>query len=315
MRFISAQAVTIVSDDNGKDKFITPSEVEVPIHKSLGFSPLWAVPITTFKETMASMVLTAPNNPQMCLVFETDDYARIDKVKHYENIMLERYGGPNGADLPLAPDDMPDYLVEYCLNRKTLNLPEITSFIQCINSFERGTGDVLSSIDFKLKSKGEDVSDLNYFVNEIIKSTNGVDVEPLIKKYTDKNYDNPKGRANMTYCWYKYKYTILPLILQSMCIDTNDSRDNGRFRLDLAYIQACAYNVNSFYRMENDFAFWSHDDCSIDGYERIYNNFKDAVIDSTPVLERVLTKDKIGRNETCPCDSGKKFKKCHGFYF
>ena len=27
----------------------------------------------------------------------------------------------------------------------------------------------------------------------------------------------------------------------------------------------------------------------------------------------VKNKLKIGRNEMCPCDSGKKYKKCHGF--
>ncbi len=26
----------------------------------------------------------------------------------------------------------------------------------------------------------------------------------------------------------------------------------------------------------------------------------------------VVTSDKVGRNEPCPCGSGKKFKKCHG---
>lgn len=29
-------------------------------------------------------------------------------------------------------------------------------------------------------------------------------------------------------------------------------------------------------------------------------------------VEAVLNYRKIGRNETCPCGSGKKYKKCHG---
>jgi preprotein translocase subunit SecA len=31
---------------------------------------------------------------------------------------------------------------------------------------------------------------------------------------------------------------------------------------------------------------------------------------STPVQRR--TGEKVGRNDPCPCGSGKKFKKCHG---
>lgn len=30
------------------------------------------------------------------------------------------------------------------------------------------------------------------------------------------------------------------------------------------------------------------------------------------ITDRAVGKDKIGRNDPCPCGSGKKFKKCHG---
>ncbi len=35
--------------------------------------------------------------------------------------------------------------------------------------------------------------------------------------------------------------------------------------------------------------------------------FKDGVL---IVLPKVLEKEKVGRNSPCPCNSGKKFKKC-----
>ena len=28
--------------------------------------------------------------------------------------------------------------------------------------------------------------------------------------------------------------------------------------------------------------------------------------------EPIVNKDKVGRNDPCPCGSGKKYKKCHG---
>ena len=40
-------------------------------------------------------------------------------------------------------------------------------------------------------------------------------------------------------------------------------------------------------------------------YARIDTNLKDNA-------ERVKWPKKIGRNELCPCGSGKKYKRCHG---
>ena len=34
--------------------------------------------------------------------------------------------------------------------------------------------------------------------------------------------------------------------------------------------------------------------------------------DQTPVQQVKREGSKIGRNDPCPCGSGKKFKKCHG---
>jgi preprotein translocase subunit SecA len=34
--------------------------------------------------------------------------------------------------------------------------------------------------------------------------------------------------------------------------------------------------------------------------------------DVAPVQQVVRSQEKVGRNDPCPCGSGKKFKKCHG---
>ena len=41
------------------------------------------------------------------------------------------------------------------------------------------------------------------------------------------------------------------------------------------------------------------------------NNNNDTNIKQTKEPRRIITK-KIGRNEPCPCGSGKKYKQCHG---
>lgn len=39
---------------------------------------------------------------------------------------------------------------------------------------------------------------------------------------------------------------------------------------------------------------------------------KPAAINAAPKIEPVTRTDKVGRNDPCPCGSGKKYKKCHG---
>ena len=34
--------------------------------------------------------------------------------------------------------------------------------------------------------------------------------------------------------------------------------------------------------------------------------------DAAPVQQVVRSQEKVGRNDPCPCGSGKKYKKCHG---
>ena len=34
--------------------------------------------------------------------------------------------------------------------------------------------------------------------------------------------------------------------------------------------------------------------------------------DAKPAVKQVVKGQKVGRNDPCPCGSGKKFKKCHG---
>jgi uncharacterized protein YecA (UPF0149 family) len=39
---------------------------------------------------------------------------------------------------------------------------------------------------------------------------------------------------------------------------------------------------------------------------------RESAASSPPPARRESSQPKIGRNDLCPCGSGKKFKKCHG---
>ena len=42
------------------------------------------------------------------------------------------------------------------------------------------------------------------------------------------------------------------------------------------------------------------------------DDFEDDDYDWTPQLPVKREEPKVGRNDPCPCGSGKKYKKCHG---
>jgi len=51
----------------------------------------------------------------------------------------------------------------------------------------------------------------------------------------------------------------------------------------------------------------------IAGVKRLYDEFsEDQSFGSLPVSQTPTFRPKVGRNEPCPCGSGKKFKKCCG---
>jgi uncharacterized protein YecA (UPF0149 family) len=41
-----------------------------------------------------------------------------------------------------------------------------------------------------------------------------------------------------------------------------------------------------------------------------FNEWKERMKQSFPIKKKNLQVTKIGRNEACPCNSGKKYKKC-----
>ena len=60
------------------------------------------------------------------------------------------------------------------------------------------------------------------------------------------------------------------------------------------------------------FISWCCNDCSEETLSKIVDEFYSFFDKSVEVAQRRVRKEKIGRNEPCPCGSGKKFKKCCG---
>jgi uncharacterized protein YchJ len=44
-----------------------------------------------------------------------------------------------------------------------------------------------------------------------------------------------------------------------------------------------------------------------------WSGFAEEPVEKMQTIKPVRTEPKVGRNDPCPCGSGKKYKKCHGF--
>ena len=313
MRFITLQDTPKKQwvDENGvtQSEATTFNNISVPVNESLGFKPMWAIPITTFKETLASVLLVAANYPQYVCIFETDDYVRVDKVAHYQNLKDDI------TEIPLADDDLPEHLVEYCLNIESLpEKPELMGSVLAVESILKdGVGfdkalDVFSTRDM---NTGHLVA-LNGFTADYLKRFPQFDEASVAQSFEDLGMGNADIRARLFINWLKYKLTILPMVLWSLCDDTKSPMlsDKG-IEVKPWIMESCASNLKKIMDLDVKMAKWSQEDCSRNGFDYIHNQVMDFILDSEPVMKSIYLNGKIGRNDSCPCGSGKKYKKCH----
>lgn len=310
MKFITLQDAPSreFKDDNGttKAEFTNYSNITVPVNKSLGFAPMWAIPITTFKETLADLLLCAPNRPRFVCIFESNNYVRIDKLKHYRNIMDGLYDNvPQESEvLPLASDDLPDYLTEYCLDIRKLPDPILMGATEAVDSILANGSNVNAALDIShSRTSPDDEAEISLLLQAYLRRL------PQFEPRIPDSFSNKEFYEKINAAWFKYRYTVLPLILSLFC---DDAAEPGQ--MDSIYLESCVHNIYNLMKASNDEALWSYSDCSLEKYLVIHQQVMDLIIDSKPVLERLFFKEPIGRNEKCPCGSGIKYKKCHGRY-
>lgn len=327
MKFISAQTHPRreYQDENGKWKSEPVShfsDVTVEENESLGFKPLWAIPITTFKETLTSMLLTAPNFPRLLCIFDTEDYTRVDKIKYYQNLRDEQ------DTIPIASDDLPDHLTEYCLNLDSLRDEPTMANVEEIANFRDDHGDLVKCMSNTNKYRVPD--NINQCIRDYVNKIPEMNLN-AIEQF--ESLGNAELRAYLQSCWVPFKYTILPILLYELCEDTcnrqvtfqpytNNAKTNNKVVIansnqysNMVALESCINNIQPLLKLEKQMAIWSYSDCSETEFEHIYQSVKDHIIDSDPVLKAMFIANRqIERNDQCPCGSGLKFKKCHGKY-
>lgn len=313
MKFITAQCAPTKEwkDSDGKlhTDACTFDKITVHVNTTLGFRPMWAIPVTTFKETLVSMLSVAPNYPQLCCIFDTDNYVRIDKIVYYKSLM------DGGSKISVAKDSLPDYLTEYCLNIESLHpRPLIMGDVLAIERLRDGQVAFRSAVNVLASNFGDDIDrDLSETMNKYLQRFPILNADDLREQYRTAGFANIDIRVRLMQSWQVYQYTILPVILWAICDDTkNKNLDEGVYQFDIRAVESCMHNRNRLFQLNRDLALWSQQDCSLERFQEIRNQMMNCILDSMPVMNELYLGHRIERNGLCPCGSGQKFKKCHG---
>lgn len=259
---------------------------------------IWAVPAENLEDLFLSSFCCAPNRMEALIFFECENYIRIDKVKWYQAIKEHPNGGINPRDY--VSEDTDDLHSEFLV--ETIELEKMKMLVPL---FEVGDSpDILSRGNLKLE--GEPANYLwrcaSAIISELhmpVEANKGFGMSDDYASYR-RGFQPKKIAFELVYLPFAHKFlTAKP----------------GQVKLNVIYLaKMLSYNASHFLRLSNKFTYWSYEDCSLEGFDSIIEDMRHYILDNEDVAERLIGGPPIGRNELCPCGSGKKYKKCHGFW-
>ncbi len=281
---------------------------------------VWALKLDyeDITKTLVSMVLTAANSANFLLVFKSDDYHKIDKVKWESAIALDRFSSDYSGEykcLGYVDDKIDDKYAEYVVSYESMK-PMIA-----IPSFFVANPDE-TNVDFfiKLLNSGNASSEDNDIEDAIRKTfSNSLKANKEILKQASFDLVGSPDKASGEYAINSgiiiTLFTMLyaPILLNPIA---NAERKlnglEGAFPMYFRMGDISLKNATKLFNLLNS-AVMSYSSGIIDyeAYGNIYDSIYQLLDYKEPwMFEAIL--GGIGRNDPCPCGSGKKWKKCHG---
>jgi tetratricopeptide (TPR) repeat protein len=236
------------------------------------------------------------------------------KSYHYEveNIYLSRKdkGGPRIGDKIV------------CKNCKAINQYEITSKGQlAITSQMVLMGSLMDKGKFKMeegpiKFVDEGLTDgrrmpfddvLKYYQKEVQKVPN----DPALRV----GYGNvlmKAGREEEAVFQYQEASRLDPLAVEAYYSLGEYEADKGNPSRAYDYFKKASERIHTghYYRTKEIDQLKEATIVNLEHFEEMIGKGKETI--SKPPFQSIIKREKVGRNDPCPCGSGKKYKKCHG---
>lgn len=260
---------------------------------------IWAVPVTNLHELFLALFCCAPNRIETLVFFESDQFLRIDKIKWYQAIMDgESWSAHNPKDhISEDADDLhSEFLVE------TIKPKQIKMLVPIVE-----IGEAPDILEYRGVQMGQSIE--NYLMElamAIIEKIH-LPVKENMAFGMDREY--AEYRCMMQPKKVAFEMVYLPIAFYLLTTTGDSVTLNVRYLANMI-----SYNAEILLRLNNKFTIWSYDNCSLEGFDTIIAEMEHYIINNEKIVERLIAGPKIERNEPCPCGSGKKYKKCHGFW-
>lgn len=270
-----------------------------PESDRLGFPPIWCMPITSPADLFAESMFCNPNSGDAFYIIKSDNYISVDKLENYRNIAHNEH---KHIDELIVPNgSLPDRHCEFILSAEevmrgllyTCGVTELQDYRNIIATgfSEEGLEHVRGAIWHSA----------SHVINHPMRRTS-VTLPPDATLSSGTLEEFTVQRSRRRHYKLAFETSVLVVLANAALYG----------RASPAHAYAVSGDFVSYYNLQNKMNEWAVNDGTVDGYDLLYNQAKGMVINSPEVIARLIEGKTPGRNEACPCGSGKKWKRCHG---
>lgn len=277
------------------------------------FYPVWCVPCEDPTDMFVASVLTMPRYPELFYMFQTNEYVRLDKAKLYAYLAEHSMGEITDITDFIADASVPDIYCEFIVDKDVFD-SVIGSGQNCILAYP---------LVLPLFLDGQDYVPITWFVNQTYTSF-GMDhmehardvMKKMLASMPDIEY-----RDSQMQIWTKGGFkTDIPIAKLKMLFECTflpvlwyyvqrDFHGSG-LMMDFALDNPCVFSIFKIYEK---YYWWTEEaGFDMDAYRKFVEDMRACMPSGEAFLDHYWHKGKPGRNDSCPCGSGKKFKKCCG---
>ena len=278
-----------------------------------GFAhPIWAFACDTPADAIVGSYLAAPRFPEILLMFESNQYVRIDKKKWYLAIGRGEDGTVSLDDIR-ADDSLPDALCEFIVDRQVYDdtrlafadeasqhnvMLNIVTLDECL---EGGQKACICSFAMTDEQAAYLTASLSTYLDVHAYRESHLDTTMAVQTSLDEQRKAWKVR-NFSRAW-SVDVTILPTLVRII---------KGIEPFHDIMVQGYTLHYNYLVQQYMRFCRWQERPVDDDTLVDVVSSMQAVLIENPDVVAWLVSSGSVGRNDPCPCGSGKKFKKCHG---
>lgn len=268
--------------------------------ETFGFDAMWAMPARSLQELLTNDLLVAANYPDYLFFVDTDDFIRIDKAKWYQSI-ADDHALYNLEDC--IDEDCPDWNSEFIISSETLKNAKCACQIAYFNKhISMGAG-----VPFWYAKDGEICHDIIFGEEFRAKHAHLFNLAwgtTVGARACGADGSSVGSEEMFLIDRMQYMAMAMPFAWQKGIL--------GNEVYNPIVLEDMAGQHTSRIADMNAMGMWSQNPADSKALKFLYDKaWSDTVIAPYALLD-VVVDEKPGRNDVCPCGSGKKFKKCCG---